>query len=117
MASPAPESVQVWDAGTAELLFRRKYACASEWVEAALPAPDGRGLARSVVVSARADLPDDAPQYTAVTVTDHAAGRAAKLDPVPWMLYHGTRFSPRRDPGVDPRAVRRDPPEGHGCRV
>jgi WD40 repeat protein len=92
VVSPAPESVQVWDAKTGEVLFRRKYA-AGEWVMAALPAPDGRGLARTVVATHVAGFPDNAPQYTAVTVTDHATGRTAKLNPTPWFIYDGTPFS------------------------
>src|SRR5262249_43608837 len=33
------------------------------------------------------------PQYTAVTVTDHATGRTARLNPLPWFIYDGTPFS------------------------
>lgn len=96
VASPAPESVRIWDTKTSELLFERKYP-PSDLVEAVLPAPDGRGLARTFVVTqggaSSAVGPEVAPQYTAATVTDHATGRTARLKPLPWMLYDGNRFS------------------------
>src|SRR5262249_11935895 len=90
-AVDGPEA-RVWDARTGEVLFRHKYR-EDEWLMAALPALDGRGLAQSVVATRPAKAAHEAPQYTAVTVTDHATGRTARLDPVPWLLYDGARFS------------------------
>jgi WD40 repeat protein len=92
VASPAPEGVRVWDAKTGELLLERKYPPGDQ-VEAALPAPDGRGLARTVVSTRAGAGSDHVPQYTAVTVTDHTTGRTGRLNPVPWFIYDGTPFS------------------------
>jgi WD40 repeat protein len=88
VASPAPESVRIWDTKTSELLFERKYP-PGDLVEAVLPARDGRGLARTVVSTRAGTGSDHMPQYTAVTVTDHATGRTSRLNPVPWLLYEG----------------------------
>jgi hypothetical protein len=84
--------VRVWDARTGEALFQRKYP-PGDWVAAALPTPDGRGLARTVVATRAGAGSDHVPQYKAVTVTDQTTGRTVRLNPVPWFLYDGTPFS------------------------
>jgi hypothetical protein len=80
--------VLVLDTRTGEVVFRRPYP-ADEWVLATVPAPDGPGLARSVVGTRAPQKGEGGPGYAAVAVTDHATGRTWKMDPVPWSVYPG----------------------------
>jgi hypothetical protein len=82
---------RVYDTRSGEVLFRQKCA-KDEWVLAARPAADGRGLARSVVATWPGGH-GEGPSYTEVAVTDHATGRVWKMNPMPWLLYDGVRFS------------------------
>jgi hypothetical protein len=59
-------------------------------------APDGKGLARSVVgIFADGNrFPGHGPSYKSVTVYDHRAGREWKMEPMPWTVHsQGATFS------------------------
>jgi WD40 repeat protein len=80
----------VWDARTGDLCYRHKRTTDGSVLGAA-PAPDGKGLARSVFGAYRPNPQADllAPVYSDVTVTDHITGREWKMDPIPWSVYVG----------------------------
>jgi WD40 repeat protein len=85
----------VWDATTGEVLHRRKSA-PREVLFGAMAAPDGKGLARSVVgiFNQGNGLPGGGPSYSSVTVYHHRAGREWKMEPMPWTIYsQGATFS------------------------
>lgn len=86
----------VWDTATGALLHRERPPDRGR-VFGITPAPDGKGLAWSVVglhSDRGAGFPGE-PNYNSVTVKDHRTGREWKMDPVPWLeLSGGTRFSP-----------------------
>jgi RNA polymerase sigma factor (sigma-70 family) len=83
-----------WDAGTGEVVFRRKREVGDRFLEVAQLAPDGRSLARSVVqgwVAGAGRRP--ASQVEGLFfVTDHATGREWKMDPAPQGISQA-RFS------------------------
>jgi WD40 repeat protein len=81
----------VWDTRTGEVVFAQERAD-DEWVMVARPTADGRSLARSVV-AIRPGKDTDGPSYTQVVVYDHVAGTSWKMNPMPWLLYDGVRFS------------------------
>jgi RNA polymerase sigma factor (sigma-70 family) len=86
----------VWDARTGAVLHRQPRA-ADRVLLGADAAPDGKGLARSVVGVWRERGPGGelGPHYRAVIVTDHWTGRAWEMAPLPWSVYSGgARFSP-----------------------
>jgi WD40 repeat protein len=82
-----------WDATTGEVMQRLTTKGSQQF--AILPGRDGT-IARSVDgefngTKGRSDPPD----WNAVTVTDHRAGRSWKMHPVPWTIFpDGVRFSP-----------------------
>ena len=85
----------VWDTATGEVLQRRKSA-PREILFGMTAAPDGKGLARSVVgIFADGNgFPGQGPSYSSVTVYDHLARRAWKMEPMPWTVYsQGAAFS------------------------
>jgi WD40 repeat protein len=90
-ASAFGGETRVWDSRTGEVLFRQKRAN-DERVMAVRPAPDGRSLGRSVVATWPGN-DTNGPSYTQVVVYDHVAGTSWKMNPMPWVLYDGVRFS------------------------
>ncbi|HKB04405.1 MAG TPA: WD40 repeat domain-containing protein [Gemmataceae bacterium] len=93
VALPVTSEAHVWDTHTGELLFRRPRVAGEHFPKGFLPAPDGRSLAGSVIPTSSGDESGKGPYYTAVTVTDHATGRTSRLNPVPWSILTGPRFS------------------------
>jgi hypothetical protein len=85
----------VWDLATGKVPHRRKSA-PREVLFGMTAAPDGKGLARSVVGIFGEGMrpPGRGPSYSSVTVYDHQAGREWKMEPMPWNVYsQGATFS------------------------
>jgi WD40 repeat protein len=85
----------IWDLTTGEVLHRRKSA-AREVLFGMTAAPDGKGLARTVVgiFADGKGFPGQGPSYSSVIVYDHLAHREWKMEPMPWTVYsQGATFS------------------------